>query len=73
VVGGGWQQVGVLTQYVPVRGTNRTTNFSFDYTFAPEDATLGKVSFQAVASIQGARDAFPTDNTFVSLPTKVVR
>jgi PKD repeat protein len=71
VAGGGWQQVGVLTQYVPVRGANRTTNFNFSYTLAPEDATLGKVSFQAVATIQGARDAIPTDNTFISLPTKV--
>jgi PKD repeat protein len=71
VNGGGWQQVGVLTQYVPVRGANRTTNFSFNYTFAPEDALLGKVNFQAVATIQGARDAIPTDNTFISLPTKV--
>jgi PKD repeat protein len=73
VAGGGWQQVGVLTQYVPVRGGNRTTNFDFSYTFAPEDAQLGKVNFQAVATIQGARDAVPSDNTFVSLPTRVNR
>jgi PKD repeat protein len=71
VAGGGWQQVGVLTQYVPVRGGNRTTDFNFNYTFAPEDAVLGKVSFQAVATIQGARDAIPTDNTFISTPTRV--
>jgi hypothetical protein len=56
---------------VPVRGGNRTTNFAFNYTFTPEDAQLGKVSFQAVAAIQGARDAIPADNTFVSLPTRV--
>lgn len=73
VAGGGWQQVGVLTQYVPIRGGNRTTNFDFNYTFTPDDAALGKVSFQAVATIQGARDAIPTDNTFISLPTKVIR
>jgi PKD domain len=74
VAGGGWQQVGVLTQYVPVRGANRTTNFNFSYTFAPEDASLGKVNFQAVATIQGgARDAIPSDNSFTSLATKVVR
>jgi hypothetical protein len=71
VAGGQWQQVGVLTQYVPVRGANRTTSFAFDYTFAPEDAVLGKVSFQAIATIQGARDSIPTDNTFISLPTTV--
>ena len=71
VAGGGWQQVGVLTQYVPVRGANRTTNFDLNYTFTPDDAPLGKVNFQAVATIQGARDAIPSDNTFISLPTKV--
>ena len=71
VAGGGWQQVGVLSQYVPVRGANRTTNFSFNYTFTPDDAALGKVSFQAIASIENARDAIPADNTFISLPTKV--
>ena len=73
VAGGGWQQVGALTQYVPVRGANRTTSFTFNYTFAPEDAALGKVSFQAVATVQGARDAFLADNTFISLPTKVTK
>jgi hypothetical protein len=73
VSGGGWQQVGVLTQYVPVRSGNRTTNFDFSYTFAPEDAQLGKINFQAVATLQGAHDAVPSDNTFVSLPTKVNR
>ena len=71
VAGGGWQLVGNSTQSVPVRGANRTTSFVFNYTFAPEDKTLGKVTFQAVATIQGARDAIPTDNTFISLPTKV--
>ena len=71
VVGGGWQQVGSLTQWVPVRGPNRTTNFQFSYTFAPEDAELGKITFQAVAIIQGARDAIPTDNSYISLATKV--
>jgi PKD domain len=69
--GGGWQQVGVLTQYVPVRGRNRTTDFSFNYDFAPEDGQLGNVSFQAIAAIRGARDAVPGDNTFISLPTRV--
>jgi PKD domain len=70
VAGGGWEQVGVLTQLVPVRG-NRTTNFTFNYTFSSADASLGKVTFQAIANIQSARDAIPADNTFISLPTKV--
>jgi hypothetical protein len=71
IAGGGWQQVGALTQWVPVRGANRTTNFAFSYTFAPEDAVLGKITFRAEAVIQGSRDAIPTDNTYISLATKV--
>jgi len=67
----GWQEVGVLTQYVPVRGGNRTTNFGFNYTFAPEDSATGRINFQAIATIQGARDAIPADNSFTSLPTRV--
>lgn len=73
VAGGGFQQVGVLMQSVPVRGANRTTNFSFNYTFTSDDAALGKVTFEAIATIVGARDAIPTDNTVISLPTKVTR
>src|SRR5262249_47327408 len=52
VPGGGWQQVGVLTQYVPVQRGHRTIDFSFNYTSTPDDAAVGKVTFQAVASIQ---------------------
>lgn len=66
-------QVGVLTQAVPVRAGNRTTDFAFSYTFTPDDARIGKVSFQAVATIGGARDAIPGDNQAQSLPTKVNR
>jgi PKD repeat protein len=70
IAGGGWQHVGVLTQNVPAEA-GHTTSFAFDYTFTPEDGQLGQVSFQAIAAIQGARDAAPDDNTFVSLPTSV--
>ncbi len=62
--------VGTLTQQVPVRGSNRTTNFSFNYTFTSDDAALGKVTFKAVATMN-VRDALPSDNTAVALPTKV--
>ena len=31
-------------------GANRTTSFVFNYTFTAEDKTLGKVTFQAVAT-----------------------
>lgn len=71
VTGGNFEQVGQVTQTVPVRSGARTTTFSISYTFQPPDATLGKVTFQAVATIVGARDANPADNTITALPTKV--
>jgi hypothetical protein len=71
VAGGGFEQVGQVTQNVPTRTGGRTTTFSISYTFAPEDATLGKVTFQAIATILGARDAHAADNTVTALPTKV--
>jgi hypothetical protein len=67
----GYQPVGSLTQSVPVRSGNRTTPFDFTYTFTADDAAVGSVTFQAVASIQFGRDAFPGDNQVVALPTKV--
>lgn len=73
VVGGGWQPVGVLMQHVPVRGETSTTVFDFDYPFAREDAQLGKVSFRAVATIRGARDAISSDNTSISALVHVQR
>jgi PKD repeat protein len=69
----GWQWVGTLQQYVPVRGGNRTTRFEFSYTFTPEDAQLGKINFRAEAMIVNGRDAIPTNNEAISLPTKVSR
>jgi PKD repeat protein len=68
---GGWRQVGVLTHDVAVRSGGQTTDFDFDYTFTPEDAELGEVTFRALATILGARDAVRGDNSFVSLATKV--
>jgi PKD repeat protein len=67
----GFQFVGVLTQSVPVRSANRTTDFSFTYTFTGDDARIGKVTFRAVASVSGARDALPADNEAIAPPTKV--
>jgi PKD domain-containing protein len=69
--GGVFVPVGTLTQSVPVRSGNRTTDFSFSYTFTSDDAAIGKVTFQAVATIVNARDALPADNTATALPTKV--
>jgi PKD domain len=69
--GGNFAPVGTLTQAVPVRSGNRTTDFDFSYTFTSDDASLGKVTFEAVATIVNARDALPADNTATALPTKV--
>ena len=62
--------IGTLTQSVPVRTGGRTT-FGFSYTFTNDDAALGKVTFKAVATLAGARDALLSDNAAIALPTKV--
>jgi hypothetical protein len=68
----GFQLVGALTQQVgSVTSGNRTTSFDFSYTITDEDAVAGKVTFKAVAAIQGARDAQPADNTAIAPPMKV--
>lgn len=58
----GYALIDTLTMQVPVRSGNRTTNFTFNYSFTADDAALGKVTFRAVATILGARDALPADN-----------
>jgi PKD repeat protein len=68
---GGYQWVGTLRQTVPVRPSNRTTDFLFSYTFTKDDAAIGKVTFRAVAYIINARDALPADNESIASPTKV--
>jgi PKD repeat protein len=69
---GSFEQVGILTQFVPVHPSNRTTNFDFSYTFTSDDASIGKVIFKAFAVIRGASDALPADNEAIaSPPTKV--
>jgi PKD domain len=70
---GGFVTVGTLTQSVPAAGKNQSTPFAFSYTFTSDDAAVGKVTFQAVATLLGARDAQSADNTAISLPTKVGR
>jgi chitodextrinase len=67
---GGFQLVGTLTHEVPA-SRNRTIPFDFNYTFTSDDAVIGKVTFQAVATIVNARDALSADNTAISLPTRV--
>jgi hypothetical protein len=69
----GWQQVGKLTNAVKVMGKRKLVPFTFSYVFTNDDLTMGKVNFQAVATIQGHRDALPSDNTAISPPTRVNR
>jgi PKD repeat protein len=70
-VPGGYTSLGYQDQSVPVRSANRTTNFQWSYTFTKDDATIGKVTFKAVATILEARDALPADNEAIASPTKV--
>jgi PKD repeat protein len=69
----GFQQVGTLTNAVKVMGKKKSVPFTFSYVFTNDDLSMGKVSFQAVATIQGNRDALPSDNSAISLPTRVNR
>jgi hypothetical protein len=62
----GWTPVGALTRPVEAR-----TEFAFSYTFTRDDALAGEVQFRAVATIEGARDAYPSDNEATAAPTKV--
>jgi PKD repeat protein len=72
-VPGGYTYLGYQEQSVPVRSANRTTNFQWSYTFTKDDATIGKVTFKAVAMIPNARDALPADNESIASPTKVAK
>jgi PKD repeat protein len=71
VPGSGFQVVGTLTQLIPVRQGNKTVPVTFSYTFSNDDAAVGKVTFQVVAQIMGARDSIPGDNTAIAAPTRV--
>jgi PKD repeat protein len=73
VAGGGWQFVGDLVQPVPAMKLKKTTAFSFTYEFTADDAAAGKVAFQAVAVINGPRDANPSDNLVIAPSTIVTR
>ena len=69
----GYETIGSLEQFVQVRGGNRATDFSFSYTFTPDDAAIGKVTLQALAELEGTRDALAADNEAVSPPIRVGR
>jgi hypothetical protein len=69
----GFQQVSSQVLSVPVGNGNRTTSFALNYTFSQADAVVGKVTFRAIATIVGARDALPFDNEAIAPPTRVSR
>lgn len=69
--GSSWTDVGELTIEVPAHPDN-TVRFPFSYTFTPEDAVAGKVTFRAVAQLTyPVQDALQLDNEAISLATKV--
>jgi PKD repeat protein len=72
-VPGGFQQVGSLTQGVPVLRPRQTIDFNIQYTFTSDDADIGHVTFKAVASLLSGRDALPGDNEAIAPPTRVIR
>lgn len=66
-----WKEVGVLTLDVPAHPT-RKVSFPFAYTFTPEDAAIGKVTFRAVLSLPyPVQDARPMDNEVIAIATTV--
>jgi PKD repeat protein len=68
---GGFEIVGTLNQFVEMQQGNNVVPFDFSYTFTNDDVTLGNVTFKAVATILGARDALPGDNEAIGSPTRV--
>ena len=69
VQGAGFETVARLTLPIPVQ--SRATPFVFNYLFTDGDAAQGKVTFKAVATIVGAHDAQPVDNTVIAPITTV--
>lgn len=69
----GFVFITTVTKSIPTLSGNRTTAVDFSYKFTSDDARLSKVTFKAVATIIGARDAYPSDNEAVSSITKVTK
>jgi PKD repeat protein len=70
-VPGGYQPVATSIQTLPTR--NRVTSVALSYTFTPDDALIGKVTFRAVVTLVNGRDALPADNEAIGEPTRVLR
>jgi hypothetical protein len=72
--------IGTLTQNILPRSAYRTTAFNFSYTFTPDDARIGKVTFKAQTFIIDICDVtveecddWRVDNYVTALPTRVSR
>jgi len=66
--GGSFERVDLLTQPVPAEAE---IEFGFRYAVTEGDAVVGSIVFRAVASIVGAADTTPADNSFTAPPTIV--
>ena len=73
VPGGGFEPVGRGHADHPGSREGAARRRSHGLHGRADDATLGKVTFQAVATIAAARDAHPADNTIIAPPMKIRR
>ncbi|WP_439382899.1 PKD domain-containing protein [Amycolatopsis lexingtonensis] len=66
-----WREIATLTLTVPARPT-KTVRFPFAYTFTPDDAIDGKVTFRAELKLDyPLRDARLSDNEVIATATTV--
>nr|WP_225958112.1 PKD domain-containing protein [Amycolatopsis lexingtonensis] len=66
-----WREIATLTLTVPARST-KTVRFPFAYTFTPDDAVDGKVTFRAELKLDyPLRDARLSDNEVIAIATTV--
>ena len=65
----GFEVIATSSQLVPVLRNGKTVAYRFSYTFTPDDVALGRVTFKAVASIDGLADAIPADNEATATTT----
>jgi PKD domain-containing protein len=65
-----WEHAGLQTRPVPARGG---VEVEFTVSFTDADAEVGHVTFSALATLVGAKDATPDDNALIAPPTLVAR
>jgi PKD repeat protein len=65
----GFETFATSSQLVQVLRNGKTVDYRFSYTFTSDDAALGRVSFRAVASIEGQNDALAADNEALATTT----